>query len=68
MRAFLEKQPFRAESWAVLGDLLAKEHDYPQAIAAFSEATKLDVHDEESRQRMAILERSPAPEPVASKE
>ena len=68
LRAFLETQPFRAESWAMLGDLLAKEHDYPQAIAAFTEATKLDVHDDESRQRIAILERSPAPEAPAPKE
>ena len=57
---FLDRQSFRAESWAMLGDLLAKEHDYPRAITAFTEATELDVHDEESRQRIAIIRRTPA--------
>ena len=61
LRAFLDRQSFRAESWAMLGDLLAKEHDLPRAIAAFTEATELDVHDAESRGRMAILQRTPAP-------
>jgi tetratricopeptide (TPR) repeat protein len=60
LRTFLSRQSFRAESWAMLGDLLGKEHDYPRAIAAFTEATELDVHDEESRQRLAILKRTPA--------
>ena len=57
LRAFLERQSFRAESWAVLGDLLAKEHDSPRAITAFTEAMRLDVHEEEARQRIAFLER-----------
>ena len=57
LRAFLERQSFRAESWAMLGDLLAKEHDYPRALTAFTEATRLDVHDAESRERLAFLER-----------
>ena len=61
LRAFLDRQSFRAESWAMLGDLLAKEHDYPRAIAAFTEATELDLHDAESRGRIAILQRTPAP-------
>ena len=61
LRVFLERQSFRAESWAMLGDLLAKEHDTPRAIAAFTEAKRLDVHDAESRTRLGILERTPAP-------
>ncbi len=61
LRTFLDRQSFRAESWAMLGDLLAREHDYPRAITAFTEATELDVHDEESRQRLAIIRRTPAP-------
>ncbi len=60
-RDLLSRQPFRAESWALLAGLLAKERDYPRAIAAFTEATLLDVHDAESRQRLAILQRTPAP-------
>ena len=59
LRSFLERQSFRAESWAMLGDLLAKEHDSPRAMAAFTEATELDVHDAESRGRIAILRRTP---------
>lgn len=62
LRTFLERQSFRAESWAMLGDLLAKERDYPRAIAAFEEAATLDVHDVETRKRIAILKRTP-PEP-----
>ena len=61
LRVFLERQSFRAESWAMLGDLLAKEHDVPRAMEAFTEAARLDVHDEESRGRLAILHRSQAP-------
>ena len=61
LRVFLERQSFRAESWAMLGDLLAKEHDDPRAMAAFTEATRLDVHDAESRERIAILQRTPPP-------
>jgi tetratricopeptide (TPR) repeat protein len=68
LRALLHEQPFRAASWAMLGDMLAKDYDYPQAISAFSEAASLDVHDEESRQRVVILKRSRVPEPFASKE
>jgi tetratricopeptide (TPR) repeat protein len=64
LRAFLNEQPFRAESWAMLGDLLAKEYSYPEAIAAFSQATKFDVHDEESRKRIEILKRMPDPWPA----
>ena len=61
LRSFLDRQSFRAESWAMLGDLQAKEHDQPRARAAFTEATELDVHDDASRQRLAILKRTPAP-------
>ena len=60
LRAFLERQSFRAESWAMLGDLLVNERDYPRAMAAFTEATLLDVHDAESRARTGILQRTPA--------
>ncbi|MEO7319646.1 MAG: hypothetical protein ABIZ56_11710 [Chthoniobacteraceae bacterium] len=59
LRGFMDRASFRAESWAMLGDLLAKEHDYPRAIAAFTEATELDVHDDESRLRLALLRRMP---------
>ncbi len=60
LSGFLDRQSFRAESWAMLGDLLAKERDDPRAIAAFTEAAELDVHDGESRARIAILRRTPA--------
>ena len=60
LRAFLERQSFRAESWAMLGDLLSKERDAPHAMGAFTEAARLDVHDEESRQRVAIMRRTSA--------
>ena len=36
LRTFLDRQSFRGESWAMLGDLLAKEHDYPRALAVFT--------------------------------
>jgi Tfp pilus assembly protein PilF len=58
LRAFLDRQPFRAASWTMLGEMLAAEHDYPHAIEALIEATRLDVHDRESRERIAILQRS----------
>ena len=58
LRTFLERQSFRAESWAILGDLLVREHDYPHAIAAFTEAARRDVHDADSRTRLVIAQRT----------
>ncbi len=63
LRAFLAGQPYRAEPWAMLGGFLAEDHDNAGAIAAFAEAARLDVHDDESRARMSILGRTPAPAP-----
>ncbi len=48
LRRVLEREPFRAESWKMLGDLL--EANRPDlARQAFAEAAARDVHDDSSR-------------------
>ena len=46
---FLERQSFRASSWNLLGQLLARENDLPRARVAFQEALARDVRDQASR-------------------
>lgn len=59
LRAFLSVQPFRADSWKTLGELLSRTRDLDGAARAFEQAIRLDVHDGESRARLAILQRRP---------
>jgi len=55
LRNVLYREPYRAESWKMLGDLL--EINRPDlAKAAFSQAAAYDVHDEHSRAEEARLE------------
>lgn len=44
LRALLERQPFRADSWEMLGKLLVKIHRPDLAAAAHARAAELDVH------------------------
>ena len=55
LRAFLQQQPFRGDSWKMLGDLLSRTHQREAAAGAFDEAMRLDVHDAEARERARIL-------------
>jgi cytochrome c-type biogenesis protein CcmH/NrfG len=58
LRAFLEQQPFRGDSWKLLGDLLTKMHQRTAAVTAYAQAVRLDVHDEAARQSLRILTQS----------
>jgi tetratricopeptide (TPR) repeat protein len=49
VRTFLDRQPFRAESWRMLGEALEKIGDVSRAREAFAEAARRDVHDAVSR-------------------
>lgn len=55
VRVELEAEPFRAETWSWLGDMLANTQQTKEALAAFQRATELDVHDTESRARIGII-------------
>jgi tetratricopeptide (TPR) repeat protein len=48
LRAVLERQPFRADSWKLLADLLAKIGQPDFAAAARARAAELDVHLDET--------------------
>ncbi len=70
--AFLREQPFRADSWKMLGDILARQRQRDAAMAAYEEAVRLDVHHEEARRLARILAQSASakdsqPEPPADK-
>jgi Flp pilus assembly protein TadD len=58
LRDLTERQPFRAESWRLLGDLwtMAKQPDSAQR--AYQRAAALDVHDTTSREKLQALARS----------
>ena len=54
LRNVLDREPFRAESWRMLGDLL--ENNRPDlAKQAFSQAAAYDVRDEHSRAELRKL-------------
>jgi tetratricopeptide (TPR) repeat protein len=55
LRAFIDAYPFRAESFELLGDLLAKTGDAIAAREAYTSATKLDVHADSAREKSASL-------------
>lgn len=57
LRLELKAEPFRAETWSWLGDLLAQMRKTEEALASFQRAIELDVHDTESRERIAIIRR-----------
>jgi hypothetical protein len=54
LRRFHEEQPFRADSWKTLGELLSRARQPELAARAFQEALLRDVHDTESRARLGI--------------
>ena len=54
LSAFLAEQPFRGDSWKMLGDLLSKARQHSAASRAFTQAARLDVHDVEARERARI--------------
>ncbi len=61
VRAVLERESFRGDTWHLLGDLLTDARQMPLAIAAFRRAIELDVHDTEAAARIAIIERLTRP-------
>ena len=46
----LDQQPYRAESWHLLGDLLKKAGQGDRARQAFKQAADYDVHDAQARE------------------
>ena len=55
LRAFLADQPFRGDSWKMLGEMLGQMRQPAAAARAFEEAARRDVHDRESLQRAHIF-------------
>lgn len=54
LRDFLQRHPFRAETWRMLATMLEEQHQPALAAEAWREAALRDVRDQESR---AALER-----------
>ena len=52
---FLQAQPFRADSWRLLGALLEKLRQPEAAAQAYAEAAARDVRDRTSRAKLAAL-------------
>ena len=55
LRAFLAEQPFRSDSWKMLGEIFGQMRQPAAAARAFEEAARRDVHDAESAQRAYIF-------------
>lgn len=55
LRDFLGREPFRSDSWLLLGRLLEKLAQPQAAIAAYEQAAALDVRDPQSRSRLVEL-------------
>ncbi|MDB6151243.1 MAG: Tetratricopeptide 2 repeat protein [Chthoniobacter sp.] len=55
LHTFLKIQPFRADSWRLLGELLEKLNQPSAAAAAYRHAAIRDVRDEHSRTRLKVL-------------
>ena len=60
LRDFLQRHPFRAESWRMLATLLEEQHQPALAAAAWREAALRDVRDAESRAALQRLASRPS--------
>lgn len=49
-------QPWRADTWRLLGDLWTHVHEYNSAVHAYRKAIAYDVHDEETPTKLANVE------------
>ncbi len=52
LRRVLDDQPYRAESWRLMGELLEKASQADMARRAYEVAAAYDVHDDESRRKL----------------
>lgn len=55
LRELVQREPWRADSWRMLGDLWMNAGQYDSAHRAYSRAAQLDVHDEYSRAQLRTL-------------
>ncbi|MEA3189188.1 MAG: protein O-mannosyl-transferase [Chthoniobacter sp.] len=55
LKNVVEAQPWRGESWRMLGDLWSGAGMSDSARRAYSRAAALDVHDDDSRQKLNSL-------------
>jgi predicted Zn-dependent protease len=55
VRDFLQRHPFRAETWRMLATLLEEQHQPSLAMQAWREACLRDVRDEDSRAALRRL-------------
>jgi Flp pilus assembly protein TadD len=56
LRAITIAQPWRSDTWQVLGDFWAHVHKWDSAERAYRHAIDLDVHDDDSVQKLAAVE------------
>jgi len=55
LRRLLDRQPYRAESWHLLGDLLLRIGRRDIAKTAYAQAADYDVHDDTAREQALSL-------------
>ena len=56
LRAIVIEQPWRSDTWALLGDFWAHVQKWDSAERAYRKAIALDVHDEDSPRKLAAVE------------
>jgi Flp pilus assembly protein TadD len=56
LRAITEQQPWRADTWQMLGDFWMHVRQFESAERAYRKAIDLDVHDDDSPKKLAEAE------------
>jgi Flp pilus assembly protein TadD len=61
LRAIVADQPWRADAWKLLGDFWLRLRQPDSAARAYTKAVQLDVHDDDSAQKLAALRSQESP-------
>jgi cytochrome c-type biogenesis protein CcmH/NrfG len=56
LRAISIEQPWRADTWRLLGDFWAHVRQFDSAERAYRKAIDLDVHDDDTPKKLAEVE------------
>jgi Flp pilus assembly protein TadD len=56
LRAITIEEPWRADAWRMLGDFWAHVQQWDSAARAYRKAIPLDVHDDETPRKLALVE------------
>jgi len=56
LRAIASDEPWRADTWKLLGDFWARLRQFDSAARAYRKAIDLDVHDDETPRKLSAIE------------